>query len=147
MQLLHVITTSQVGNLLTNIAVLCFSSHKRLGTQWYGTMMVSALYCRSERQYFHTIPYFNLQTLSSEKKTLAKFGDYRKVCDPKIRLFINSPLLQRDISLFSSDENLLLDQDNNFHLMSLSILTTVWCMMYGYYREKLHVNHFKKFKG
>ena len=81
------------------------------------------------------------------KENIAKFGDYRKVCDPKIRLVINSPLLQRDISLFSSDENLLLDQDNNFHLISLSILITVWCMMYGYYREKLHVNHFKAFKG
>ena len=90
------------------------------------------MYCRSEIQYIHTIPYFNLQTLSSEKQTLAKFGDYRKVCDPKIRLFITSPLLQRHISLFSSDENLLLDQDDNFHLMSLSILITVWCMMYGY---------------
>ena len=34
----------------------------------------------------------------------------------------------------------MLDQENNFDLISLSILITR--IMYGYHREKLHVNHF-----
>ena len=40
-------------------------------------------------------------------------------------------------------KNLVLDQDNNFYLISLSILSLFakWCM-YGYDREKLHVNQF-----
>ena len=39
-------------------------------------------------------------------------------------LFVNSPLYLLPISLSMSSENLVLDQDNNLYLMSLSILIT-----------------------
>ena len=47
------------------------------------------------------------------------------------------------IWLLINYKNLVLDQDNNFYLISLSILSLLakWCM-YGYDREKLHVNQF-----
>ena len=42
-----------------------------------------------------------------------------------------------------SYENVVLNQDNNFYLMSLIILITYICWnVCGYYREKLRVNHF-----
>ena len=36
----------------------------------------------------------------------------------------------------------MFDQGNILYLISLSILTTVCWIMYGYYREKLHIYHF-----
>ena len=41
----------------------------------------------------------------------------------------------------------MLDQDNNFYLIILSILITLLRIMYGYYREKLQVNHLWELKG
>ena len=41
----------------------------------------------------------------------------------------------------------MLDQDNDFYLIILNILITPLRIMYGYYREKLHVNHLWEFKG
>ena len=39
-------------------------------------------------------------------------------------------------------QNLVRDQDNSFYMTSLSILiTNAFWIMYGYYREKLLVNH------
>ena len=42
----------------------------------------------------------------------------------------------------------MLDQGNNFYLISLSNFSLpVYWIMYGCYREKLHVNHFGEVKG
>ena len=39
----------------------------------------------------------------------------------------------------------MLDQDNNFYLISMSILIS--CLLYVYYRERLQVSHFWELKG
>ena len=36
----------------------------------------------------------------------------------------------------------MFDQFNKFYLISLSFLLTCFWMIYGYYREKFHLNHF-----
>ena len=36
----------------------------------------------------------------------------------------------------------MFDQCNKFYLISLSFLLTCFWMIYGYYREKFHLNHF-----
>ena len=36
----------------------------------------------------------------------------------------------------------MFDQFNKFYLISMSILLTSCRMIYGYYRKKLHLNHF-----
>ena len=41
----------------------------------------------------------------------------------------------------------MLDQGNNLCLISLGILITVCWMMYGYYMEKVNVDHFWESKG
>ena len=43
---------------------------------------------------------------------------------PKIWLLVNSPLSLLYISLYISLESLVWDQDNNFYLISLSVLIT-----------------------
>ena len=55
-------------------------------------------------------------------------------------LMVNSWL--QLISLLISYENLVLDQDNNFCLISLSILITSCWIIYGYCEEKLCIDHF-----
>ena len=58
---------------------------------------------------------------------------------PKIWLSI--PSSGCHIFSYKSYKNLVLDQDNNFYLISLSILMTCLPDNVSYYREKLHVNH------
>ena len=41
----------------------------------------------------------------------------------------------------------MLEQDNNFYLIIFSILIICLLDNVGYYREKLHVNHFRQYKG
>ena len=42
---------------------------------------------------------------------------------------------------------MMLDLDNIFYQISLSILLTFCPIVYEYYREKLHVNHFWELKS
>ena len=52
------------------------------------------------------------------------------------------------ISLYIGYENLVLDEKKNFILISLIIPNLPICWkMCGYYREKIHVNHFWELKG
>ena len=46
--------------------------------------------------------------------------------------------------MYISYNNLALDQDNNFHPISLSILITRLPDYVWIYREKLHVYHFRE---
>ena len=43
----------------------------------------------------------------------------------------------------------MLDQDNNFYLITLNILITclISWIMYEYYRKRLHINYLKELKG
>ena len=41
----------------------------------------------------------------------------------------------------------MLEQDNNFYLIIFSILIICLLDNIGYYREKLHVNHFRQYKS
>ena len=41
----------------------------------------------------------------------------------------------------------MLEQDNNFYLIIFSILIICLLDNVGYYREKLHVNHFRQYKS
>ena len=41
----------------------------------------------------------------------------------------------------------MLEQDNNFYLIIFSILIICLLDNVGYYREKLHVNHFRQYKA
>ena len=41
----------------------------------------------------------------------------------------------------------MLEQDNNFYLIIFSILIICLLDNIGYYREKLHFNHFRQFKS
>ena len=41
----------------------------------------------------------------------------------------------------------MLEQDNNFYLIIFSILIICLLDNVGYYREKLHFNHFRQFKS
>ena len=56
-------------------------------------------------------------------------------------LIVNSPLLLLHITLLISYVNFVLEQDNIFCLICVSLLTVCW-IMNGYFREKLHVKHF-----
>ena len=42
---------------------------------------------------------------------------------------------------------MFLDQKNNFYLISVSFSLAVCWVLFGYYREKLYVNNFWKFKS
>ena len=61
-------------------------------------------------------------------------------------LIVNSPLLLLHITLLISYENFVLEQDNIFCLICVSLLTVCW-IMNGYFGEKLHVKHFWELKG
>ena len=62
-------------------------------------------------------------------------------------LIVNSPLWLLHISLYISYENLVLDFDSSFYLISFNILKTCLLNYVWIVGEKFHVNYFWKFKG
>ena len=51
------------------------------------------------------------------------------------------------VFLYITFKNMMLDLDHIFYQISLSILLTFRPIVYEYYREKLHVNHFWELKS
>ena len=72
-----------------------------------------------------------VKTEQSRRRTPTNRGPYLKTLKPKQLkpfnsqdLIVNSPLYLLIISLYINYENLMVDQDNNFYLISLNILIT-----------------------